>query len=459
MVTTRTKKTGGRSGVVINQLDDSNVSLEGWLDSATSPEAESKQKATATSSPKKSKDNGKKASRKKTVKTPKQQVDMGLRGAENEETETDSSSAKKYVSKLKRKGGFTSPGDLSKVSTVAYSPRSQESNEEDETGGVDGLLTQENIANQAANSADSNLAGAEDDFPTGDDDGDDLAPPVLPQDESNDEESKKGDSGDDFANNDDYDHDDGPGFNMVHDPETPLTVREARAKNEMDKIRKERRKKNKENGIESESDDNNEEDDDDSKSAMVKKSKKSKKKNNRRVVFSPKGIPIANRDYQTVPVGAYVEGSPDADGPRRSRRAKIKPLQFWRGEKIKYGPHEEHGFIGKAFGDMPIVTGIQKALPTPYKKRKTTATKKSGSGKGSGKNDSSDARGTVDEEEFNSKKLRRKYKFHDGEEAYLWDEIAEETSDQSKLLRPTNSAASAGLDFLLLSFENCFDFF
>ena len=460
MVTTRTKTTGGRSGVVINQLDDSNVSLEGWLDSATSPEAESKQKATATSSPNKAKDNGKKASRKKTVKTPKQQVDMGLRGAENEEGETDSSSAKKYVSKLKRKGGFTSPGDLSKVSTVAYSPRSQGSNDEDETGGVDGLLTQENVANQAANSADSNLASSEDDFPAGDDDGDDLAPPVLPQDESNDEESKKGESGDDFANNNDYDdHDDGPGFNMVHDPETPLTVREARAKNEMDKIREERRKKNKENGVESESDDNNEEEDDDSKSAMVKKSKKSKKKNNRRVVFSPKGIPIANRDYQTVPVGAYVEGSPDADGPRRSRRAKIKPLQFWRGEKTQYGPHEEHGFIGKAFGDMPVVTGIQKALPTPYKKRKTTATKKSGSSKSSRKNDSSDARGTVDEEEFNSKKLRRKFKFHDGEEAYLWDDIAEETSDQSKLLRPTNRAASARLDFLLLSFENCFDFF
>ncbi len=442
MVTTRKNKTGGRSGVVITELDDSNVGLDGWLDSAQSPEGDSKQKATATASPKEDKlASGKKAARKKKVKTPKQRVEMELKGAQNEDStegETDSSSAKKYVSKLK------SPSDLSKVSTVAYSPQSEGSNEDEETGGVDdseALLTQENVANHAANAADDNLAIADDEFPVNDGD-DDLAPPLLPQDSSNDEESKKEDSEDEkiesgsFGNNDDYDDgDDGPGFNMVHDPETPLTVREQRAKKEMDKIREERRKKNRENGIDTESEDNDDDDEENNKSAMLKKNKKSKKKDNRRVVFSPKGIPIANRDYQTVPIGAYVEGSPDEGGPRRSRRAKFKPLEFWRGEKIQYGAHEEHGFIGKAFGDMPVVTGVQKALPTPYKKRKQV-TKKSGGNKSSRKNDSSDAIESVGDEEFDSKKLRRKYEIDDGEEAFLYDDINELNSDQSKQLFP-----------------------
>ena len=105
MVTTRKNRTGGRSGVLINKLDDSNAGLEDWFDSAQSPDAESKPKA----APPEEEDgrvdkNGssrKKSPRKKTVKTPKQQVDMSLRGAPKEdytEEERDSSSAKTYVS-------------------------------------------------------------------------------------------------------------------------------------------------------------------------------------------------------------------------------------------------------------------------------------------------------------------------------------------------------------------------
>lgn len=431
MVTTRKNRTGGRSGVLINKLDDSNAGIEDWFDSARSPDAETKPKAAPPEEEtEKNGSSRKKSSKKKTVKTPKSQVDMSLRGAAKEdytEEERDSSSAKKYVSKLKRKGanGFTSPSDLSKVSTVAMSPRSEGSNEEE----ADGLMTQENVAYQAADSADDNLASAEDDFPAGDDEEDDLAPPELPQDSSNDEDEKV--ESNSFDNNDDYDdHDEGPGFNMVHDPETPLTVREDRAKKEVARLREERRKKNRENGIESESEDNKDDAEEDSKTPEVKRSKKNKKKNNRRVVFSPKGIPTGNREYETVPIGALIEGSPDDDGPRRSRRAKFKPLQFWRGEKLQYGAHEERGYIGKAFGDMPIVTGVQKALPTPYKKRKQV-TKKSAPTKGSRKKNSDDD--SAEDEEYNSRKLRRKYKYNDGEEALLWHDILEENNDQSKI--------------------------
>jgi hypothetical protein len=496
MVTTRTsqhRQAGGRSGVVINKIDDSNVGLDGWFDSARSPEVEPKQN-TASSSKEEHRVNddgssGMKVSRKKTVKTPKQHLDMTLRGAAQEddtEEERDSTSAKKYASKLRRKGGaeFTSPSELSKVSTAAFTPRSEGWNEVDDTGNLEtdpksndgddsetenGLMTQENndekdfIARQSAHSQNLNVASPEVDFPADEDDGDDLGPPVLAQDFSNDEEPTQGQSsetetandkniggleGDDekidsgsAGNNDIYDdHDDGdegPGFNMVHDPETPLTVREDRVEKEMEKIREERKKLNKKNSAGFESDDNNddEEEEEESKSILVKRSKKQRKKKNRTVVFSPQGIPIANRDYETVPIGALVEGSPDESGPRRSRRAKVQPLQYWRGEKMQFGAHNEHGYIGKAFGDMPVVTGIQKALPTPYKKRKQPKNKP-GPNKGSRKHDPSDTRGSVAEEEFNSKKLRRKYKFHDGEEAYLWDDITDDTADQSKLLRP-----------------------
>lgn len=474
MVTTRkgqNRQAGGRSGVVINKIDDSNVGLDGWFDSARSPEAEPKKNTASSSKEERRVDDdgnsGMKTSRKKTVKTPKQHLDMTLRGAAQDndtEEEIDSTSAKKYASKLRRKGGaeFTSPSELSKVSTAAFTPR-----DEDDSETENGLMTQENneendyIARQSAHSEHLDVASPEVDFPADEDDGDDLGPPVLPQESSNDEEPTQGkpsgtedddekiDSGS-AGNNDIFDdHDDGdegPGFNMVHDPETPLTVREDRAKKEMEKIREERKKLNKKNGFES--DDNNDDDDDDeeeSKSILVKKNKKQRKKKNRSVVFSPQGRPIANRDYETVPIGALVEGSPDEDGPRRSMRAKVQPLQYWRGEKMQFGAHNEHGYIGKAFGDMPVVTGIQKALPTPYKKRKQPKNKP-GANKGSRKHDSSDTRGSAAEEEFNSKKLRRKYKFHDGEEAYLWDDITDDTADQSKLLRP---ASCAVVDFII----------
>ena len=434
MVTTRKsqqRNTGGRSGVVINKIDDSNVGLDGWFDSARSPEAESKQ-----SVPSPSKERSPKPSRKKTAKTPKK-VELNLRGAAKEddkEEEKESTSAKKYVSKLRRKGttGMLSPSELSKVSTAAPTPGVTEEKEIDtksDSGSENALLTQENyeeINRQSSNASNLNVSSSEVDFPTDDMDGDDLGPPELPQDEENNTSGNV----EDFHDN--YDDDDeGPGYNMVHDPETPLTVREERVKKEMDKIREERKKQNKKSSFDSESEANDNDDDEDTKSTpMVKKNKKLKKKKNRNVVFSPKGIPIANRDYETVPIGALIESSPDDEGGvRRSRRAKYKPLEFWRGEKVQFGAHNEHGYIGKAFGDMPIVTGIQKALPTPYKKRKET-TKKSGSKKNSRE---SIANGSSSVEEFNSKKLRRKYKFLDGEEAYLWDDTTEDTADQSKL--------------------------
>ena len=502
---TKTKtNAGGRSGVIIEEKVE-NDNADDWFESARTPEAAQLKKTDASSSSQEEysvdddgKNKGAKSSKtsrkKKTVKTPKRQVNMKLPGASEEQEQVDSddeeeeegekvsTKAMNYAKKLRRKGGnFTSPSDLSRVSTAPYSPRDDEdrkesaeseskSNQEDdseienalltqaEEGGEEAGLTGENddgdvIARQAAakgNTENLQPASPEDEFPVGggddyeeeDDEGDDLGPPVLPDDYSEDEEKEggqqsetkkkndndiggldnsddeKNDSVDASANDYDNDDDEGPGFNMVHDPETPETVRENRAKKEKEKLRnvKDKKKKKKKNS-ESDSDDDDDEEEDSKSTPKVKKGKKQKKKKKRNVVFSPQGIPIANRDYESVPIGALVEGSPDddEDGSRRSKRAKVKPLQYWRNEKMEYGAHNEDGYIGEAFGNMPVVTGIQKALPTPYKKRKQPKNN-AGAKKNGKKQVSSNAKGNDQEEEFNSKKLRKRYKFHDGEE-------------------------------------------
>merc|ERR1711865_235042 len=250
----------------------------------------------------------------------------------------------------------------------------------------------------------------EDDFPAGGDqdeeqpenNNDDLGPPVLPDDYSKEEEEEEDDDdkdkvekrqfdskmmdennyNDDDKNesidagiNDGDDDDDDLGFelNMVHDPKTPQTVREARAKKEKEKLQNEKNEgKKTKKKTESESDIDADENIDESQFTpkMKKGTKKQKKRKKRNVIFSPKGIPTGNRDYEMVPIGTLIEGSPDEAGPRRSKRAKVKPLEFWRGEKMEYGAHNEDGYMGEIFGNMPVVTGIQKALPTPYKKRK-----------------------------------------------------------------------------------------
>ena len=92
---------------------------------------------------------------------------------------------------------------------------------------------------------------------------------------------------------------------------------------------------------------------------------------------TPHGIPVANRDYKAVPVDEFRETNDDDDNDddggngtvRRSRRTKFKPLAFWKNERLIYEPHDEEGLLGEKMGDMPVVTKVVSALPTPYKKR------------------------------------------------------------------------------------------
>lgn len=322
------------------------------------------------------------------VKSPRA-VRMSLPGSEEENID-NGSEVKKYVSKLRSRGknGLSySPSELSEVSTLAPTPAD------------DKLLTQpEEVLPQAA----ERVTSPEADFPVADnevDDDDDLGPPALPPDEDEDGDKKLAakTSLTDTESDGIDDDDEGAGYNMIHDPETPASARKRRALKEKEELKKKKKKK----------------------------AKKSLKK--RAVTFSPKGIPIANRDYNTIPLAELIEESPQDKSVRRSKRARVKPLQFWRNEKAEYGAHEESGILGEAMGNMPVVKNIVKAQPTPYRKKKQpTANKKRRKAK------STDSVETVEvDEPFDTSRLRRKYKVVDGEIAHIWDDGADDSADLS----------------------------
>lgn len=63
-----------------------------------------------------------------------------------------------------------------------------------------------------------------------------------------------------------------------------------------------------------------------------------------------------------------VEPSDDEEEVRRSRRAKIKPIRFWLGEKVEYAPWQAG--TGR---QTPLIAGIRRVpeVPTmPLRKRK-----------------------------------------------------------------------------------------
>jgi len=107
--------------------------------------------------------------------------------------------------------------------------------------------------------------------------------------------------------------------------------------------------------------------------------KKKKKKLKKRVAnHSPlpgfKGHAVGNREYETIPVSDFQDDEDNYDDEgnvRRSKRARFKPLEYWRNEKLVYEAHHETGVLGQALGHMPIVSGVVRALPTPHAVRKT----------------------------------------------------------------------------------------
>ena len=220
------------------------------------------------------------------------------------------------------------------------------------------------------------------------------------------------------------DNKEGEGFNMVHDPETPDSVRDERIRQEKEMKNK---RKNEQKRKATLKDVEPGESTDTETPAKSTKSRKTKKRV--RIMDSPAGYPAGPRDYEAVPISDYKQ-SPE-EGVRRSRRPRCKPLAFWKNERLEYGPHDERGDVGEAMGNMPVVQKVIKALPTPYKKRKLPETTKKG-GKGHGKGGRGKRPADPAETPFDAKKLKKKYEYIDGEKAFMWNDGAREALEQSK---------------------------
>jgi len=367
--------------------------------------------------------------------------------------------------------------DLSSVSTappvtmmdeVEEARQSDNIDEEEEEEEVAALQESENTP--AADNQDDDDDGG---FPVDNDmdDDDDLVPPSPPQNDDDqeedpitqDDEAAAADSvplpddenatspADDFPTNE-YDDDDdkeGTGFQMEDaespdDPETPESVREQRRRKE--ERRKKLEKKKKDAASARSKDKKNkrkivasmEESSEEEMAAKSKKHKPKKKKLNRfATTFSPKGVP-GPRTFTNVPISEFKGDSPEEANVRRSKRAHCPPLEYWRGETYEYGAND-FGDDYDGVKNMPVVVGVTKPNPTPYKKRKAPpavpkkkAGKKKGKKGGDDDDDDKAAAAVAEEEPFDSSRIRAKYNYNDGKTAHLWDERYGETRGISK---------------------------
>jgi centromere protein C len=286
------------------------------------------------------------------------------------------------------------------------------------------------------------------------DDDDDLIPPPPPESPQHDDveeelHTQPVDENDvDFPNtvdndddhdidDDDNDDDDGAGFeinNNDHDKDDEPdasndTLEEKRRRKEkrMEKLALKKRsqsykKDNKKSKQASHLDSDGEE-------VVKPKSKTKKKINPYSTHFSPKGVP-GPRTYTQIPLSDLKPDTPEDTHIRRSKRVRMPPLEYWRGEKPIFG--------GNDFGDefdgvknMPVVVGIAKPDPTPYKKRKVVPAvsdpkKKKSEDKRRGYDDNDGPAMIAIDEPFDSTSLRQKLPVNDGKVAHLWDERYQE---------------------------------
>jgi len=379
----------------------------------------------------------KQALKDKNVEKPKAKPRFSLSGQEAEEgDDTAETKAEHILARVQKREAAGSPSESSRVSTAAPTPTSatqpEEPPEEEVTlsppEGARETLDEEQeevVATQASVNSpiastlpDENKAPEEEEeeFPVDDDD--DMPLPSPPDAEDTDLSMREDEAPPAQEEvfpldvDDDYDDDDdkeGPGFAIVHDPETPESVRAERLKEEQERKKKGKRKKKDTSSVAAKSTKSSRS----TKSAKSAKSTAAKttkpKRSKKKVTFpgSPMGYPAGNREYEIVPVTDFKD-SPEDDGLRRSRRAKVKPLAFWKNERPLYEAHHEDGELGEAMGLMPVVAGYISAQPTPYKKRKVpaAATKDNGKQK-KAKKGSAAVAAEVEDTPFDSRKLRK----------------------------------------------------
>mmetsp|Transcript_17308 Transcript_17308/g.21151 ORF Transcript_17308/g.21151 Transcript_17308/m.21151 type:complete len:756 (-) Transcript_17308:470-2737(-) len=157
-------------------------------------------------------------------------------------------------------------------------------------------------------------------------------------------------------------------------------------------------------------------------------SKRSRKKVRIATTKFRQGYPAGNRDYRAIPVTNYENenNDEDTDNLRRSKRRKFPPLDFWRNERVIYEANNEIGVLGEALGNMPVVSSVLTAEPTPYKKRKVVRLEEASgdrSKKVKGQESTLVEEKTIESlKPFNISKLRKKFKIQEGKVASVWDE-------------------------------------
>jgi centromere protein C len=353
-----------------------------------------------------------------------------------------------------------SPSELSRVSTappsidrsaVTHFEEEEETEEEEDIEEVRKAKESDEYANvshrRSINSPDAFPMdvdpGMDDDFPPADDDedGDALVPPAPPDSpEADDLETEEVEHVEESATDvafpaeldpetDDEDKE-GDGFNMADDPdpETPASVREERRK-DAEKLAEKKLKKKKGTKTRKLVDTSMEEEEEAPKS-IPRKTKKQKKKFATNP-FTPKGMPSGPREYEAVPVSDLKDSPKEGqEHLRRSKRARMTPLEYWRNEHIIYGPNDELD-ASDSLANMPVPKQISKALPTPYKMRKYTH--RAAPAEKGGKSQKSTPKDypRMEDEPFDSTKLRRKQDYMEAEDGNMWDEAAEESTSQS----------------------------
>jgi centromere protein C len=175
---------------------------------------------------------------------------------------------------------------------------------------------------------------------------------------------------------------------------------------------------------------------DDSESEVTPEPKRKPKKkfNPFKTTFSPKGMP-GPRTFTTIPLSDLKEDPPDDTMLRRSKRARLPPLEYWRGEKPVLAGND----FGEEFDgvkNMPVVVGIVRPDPTPYKKRKVVPMMKQNKKNTTQRRhelDDEDAPTMIPAEEpFDASELRKKFHIKKGKTAQLWDEQTEQVNEISK---------------------------
>jgi len=376
--------------------------------------------------------------------------------------------------------GSISPGDLSSVATADSIPEDTPSPavpaaavDDDNTNGEDEAVARQKSRKSTPITPKVGDSAFDDDE---DDDGGDLLPPPPPSEEVREEQPMDDHDDDDFpiGQDDDDDIDDdkeGDGYLLTQEEvddemETPASAKKKgkRTKSskkvieesdeesdspEPAKKSKKKQKKTTRKGKKSKAESESESSDEEITPPPKKQTKKKKKAPYKMAHFTPKGVQAGPREYTSVPISDFKKSpASEEKGLRRSRRAHHKPLEWWKNESYVWGPEEAFADEDKydSLANMPVPKAINRAEPTPYKPRKVVSNNKKkpvkgGKRKKGGGGDSDDERYLpASTKPFDTKKLRKKYKFEDGEEVYLWDDCIHEASDMSKLCCPISTA-------------------